>query len=237
MYTMSLCDDNISYLPSFRTYIKNIFEEYSIPFELNCFTNLQDLDKHEKESPSDLLFLDILLLNENGMEYAKKLRKSGNDVSIIFITTSRDYAIDSFDVMPIYYLLKPINPDKLKTAVLRALSVKNVAITFDSSQSSVIVDADSLLYMEVFNHTIIIHKTDGTTHSIRGNLSAIEKTLPALFFLRIHRSYIVNLKHVNKLWRYYVELTDGTQLPVARNQFNNIRNRMFEKIHSKSPFL
>ena len=237
MYKISLCDDNTSYLPEFKKHLQKIFEDYSVSYELNCFTTLKDLDRHEKESPSDLLFLDILLINENGMEYAKKLRSNGSNISIIFITTSHDYAIDSYDVMPVYYLLKPIDPEKLKTAVLRALSIQNVTITFESVQNSLVFDADSILYLEVFNHTIVIHTKDGNSNNIRGNLSDIEKALPPLFFHRIHRSYIVNLKHIRRIWRYFVELTDGTELPVARNQFNTIRNRLFEKIHAKSPFL
>jgi two-component system response regulator LytT len=237
VYRIGICDDDQEFMEEFKEQVEEFFENRSISCELCCYSSLEKLAQAQKREAFDLLVLDILLDGENGMEYARKLRREGNSVKLIFVTFYEEYAVDSYDVFPMYYLIKPLDHEKLKKALLRALSAGSCTLAFETAKKTLLVDSDSIYYMEIYNHSILIHKTDGTVEKVSGNLNNVENRLPDLLFVRIHRSYLVNLKYIQKIHHYYVVLPGGVQLPVARNRFGAIRSTVLEKLYEKSLFL
>ena len=237
MYRIALCDDDMVFAAQFKQQLQAFFKNYMIVYEFTSFNSVELLMKADEKQPFDIMFLDILMDGENGIEFAKKLRSKNRNVNIIFVSSCRDYAIDSFDVLPLYYLLKPIDPDKLKTALLRALSTRNYTVSFTTPHNTLVLDTDKVYYIEVFNHTIVIHKTDGTIEKINGNLCDLEDKFPPLVFARIHRSYLVNIKYIEGIHHYYVQLPDNIELPIARNRFSEIQTMLLDRMQKKSLFL
>lgn len=234
MYRIALCDDDLEFSNNFIKQVNIFFADYSIAYEILSFPSLDALEEANQKEPFDLFFLDIFLKKECGMDYAKKLYKAGCRANIIFITSSPDYAVDSFEVAPLYYLVKPLQEQKLKAALLRALSAGSHMLTLYSSQNTFLIPSDDILYMEVFNHSILIHRTNKTTEEIHGSLNNIEQRLPPLLFSRIHRSYLVNIRYIESIQRYHVLLSDNTRLPVSRNRFTQIQALLLNDLYEKS---
>jgi DNA-binding LytR/AlgR family response regulator len=167
---------------------------------------------------ADLLFLDIQMPEFSGVELSRMLK---SDVKIIFTTAFQQYAIDGFKVDAIDYLLKPFSYDEFLKAALKAQEIiqmksitgyknKSVSAIFVKSEYKLLkVELEKILYIEGFKDYIKIHMSDSEKPILTlMSLKAIEEKLPAERFMRIHRSYIVNLGQIQALERSQVLIGD-----------------------------
>jgi len=180
------------------------------------------------ENKTDLLFLDINMPEISGINFARSL---SNPPAIIFTTAYREFAAEGFELQAIDYLVKPIPFDRFLKAVnhyfkLHGKSAEMTAAeTREKPEEEFILLKDSKKTHKVFLSDIKYIESDGDyirfyLHNrkimVRGSLSSMEVSLPPSLFLRIHNSYIINLKKVNALTLYSVEI-DGTELPISRS--------------------
>jgi DNA-binding LytR/AlgR family response regulator len=180
------------------------------------------------ENKTDLLFLDINMPEISGISFARSL---SNPPAIIFTTAYREYAADGFELQAIDYLVKPIPFDRFLKAVnhyfkLHSRSVEMTTVeTRGRPEEEFILLKDSKKTHKVFLCDIKYIESDGDyirfylqnrKIMVRGSLSSMEVTLPSALFLRIHNSYIINLRKVNAITLYSVEI-DGTELPISRS--------------------
>ncbi|MFB9080349.1 LytR/AlgR family response regulator transcription factor [Flavobacterium procerum] len=171
----------------------------------------------------DLMFLDIKMPQITGIDFLKTLR---NPPAVIFTTAYREYALESYDLDIVDYLLKPITFDRFFKATDRYLRinapVNNKIIT--PSQEDFIyikngpkfnkISVDSILYIESVKDYIIVHQKDGIKLNAKYKISDIEIELQSKNFLRIHRSFIINLKNITAFTAYDVEI--GTiEIPIG----------------------
>jgi len=196
------------------------------------------------ELKPDLLFLDIQMPKLNGFEVLELI---GTDRAIVFVTAYDEYAIRAFDVHAVDYLLKPFNTERFETALERAkrrLGGKLPAPT-ELAQSARppaqyvervvvkdgtrvhIIPVTKLDYAEAQDDYVAL-ATEGKLHLKQQTISSLESVLDPTRFLRIHRSYIVNLERVTKIEPYskdnhVVVLHNGAQLPVSRSGYARLR--------------
>ncbi len=153
----------------------------------------------------DLIFLDINMPEISGISFAKSINK---DVKIIFTTAYRDFAVEGFELQAVDYLMKPISFDRLLKAVNNYFNIHtdNTSIEIKDSETNdfmfvradrrmIKIDFESIIYIESYSDYIKIHLSNKTIVT-RETISAIEAKLPSKRFLRIHRSYIIALKHI-----------------------------------------
>lgn len=100
------------------------------------------------------------------------------------------------------------------------------AVTLRSGGQTIRLPAGSIVYAEVFGHELHVHTDSGQTHCGRGRLSALEAQLAGCGFLRCHRSYLVQLRHVRSLRRYRITLADGAELPVSKQNYLAIQREL-----------
>ena len=180
------------------------------------------------ENKIDLLFLDINMPEINGINFARSL---SNPPAIIFTTAYREFAADGFELQAIDYLVKPIPFDRFLKAVNRYFKVHSKSVGMTTSETigrpeeEFILLKDSKKTHKVYLSDIKYIESDGDyirfylqgrKIMVRGSLSSMEVTLPPRLFLRIHNSYMINLKKVNAITLYSVEI-DGTELPISRS--------------------
>lgn len=156
---------------------------------------------------ADLIFLDIEMPGINGIEFAKKLP---GETMVVFTTAYTDYAVEGFDVDALDYLVKPIDPGRFNKAVDRALAYKSIvdeanADITDDQADYIIVKADrkylririqEILFVEGLKDYVIIHLTDKKVVT-RMTVKAMEDTLPKHGFIRVNKSYIVNMEKID----------------------------------------
>ena len=192
----------------------------------------------KKGAPYDLVFLDIMFKDENGIDYAKQLRSRNYKFDIIFITTCKEYAVESFDASPLYYIVKPVKQEKLSVALERFLEKNKPSyICFNSLGGTIKIKLSDILYFEIYGHRVVIHKIDGTQSDIRGTLKDIETQLPPAMFIRPHRSYLVNTAFINEIAHYNVKISNGELIPVSRSLYNKIQLEFVDYLAKKELFI
>jgi two-component system LytT family response regulator len=197
------------------------------------------------ELKPDLVFLDIQMPKLDGFEVLELI---GTERAIIFVTAYDEYAIRAFDIHAVDYLLKPFGAERFEIALQRArqrLGGKLPSPTELSSSARppsqplerivvrdgtrvFIIPVAKLDYAEAQDDYVAL-ATGGKKHLKQQTISSLESALDSSRFLRIHRSYIVNLERVTKVEPYskdnhVVVLSDGTQLPVSRSGYARLRD-------------
>jgi len=193
------------------------------------------------ENKTDLLFLDINMPEINGINFARSL---SNPPAIIFTTAYREFAADGFELQAIDYLVKPIPFDRFLKAVnhyfkLHSKSAeRTTAETREKPEEAFILLKDSKKTHKIYLGDIKYIESDGDyirfylnsrKLMVRGSLSSMEVTLPPTLFLRIHNSYIINMKKINAITLYSVEI-DGTELPISRSH----KEKVFKILNMKT---
>ena len=174
-------------------------------------------------------------LDSRTIRLAATLRNSGYEHDIIFMSTTDDFAVASFDVAPLYYLLKPVDQEKLDTALDRFLD-RNTAHTLrlNTARGVLLVRLADVAFFEIYAHEIVIHKTDRAKDSCVGTLKQLEALLPPQGFIRPHRSYLVNLDHVHKIVRYQIFLSSGEVVPVSKNLYQQVQQAFIDHADRRS---
>jgi two-component system LytT family response regulator len=192
------------------------------------------------ESKPDLLFLDIQMPKLNGFEV---LELTGTDMAIVFTTAYDEYALKAFEVHAIDYLLKPFGSQRFEAALQTAKQRIGGKITPISELAQAtrpagefadrivvrdgakvtIIPAAKIDYIEAQDDYVAI-ATEGRKHLKQQTIGSLEAALDPRVFLRIHRSYILNVEQMSKIEPYSKDskvavLKDGTQLPISRNGY------------------
>ena len=173
----------------------------------------------------NLIFLDINMPEISGISFAKSINK---DVKIIFTTAYRDFAVEGFELQAIDYLMKPISFERLLKAVNTYYDVyasnetttttkvdPNDFMFVRADRRMIKIDFESIIYIESYSDYIKIHLANETIVT-RETISAIEAKLPNKRFLRIHRSYIIALKHITSFTNEEITINNAA-LTISRS--------------------
>ena len=176
----------------------------------------------------DILFLDIQMSGRNGMEIAKELRKKDKNEILIFVTAVEEYVFQAFDVGAFHYIVKPIDDAKFTDVLHRAMDEWNLKSSNTKAKESeeryLMINSggvhtkvifNDIVYAEVFNRKIVIHKLDDTIEYY-GKMSDLESLAGDSFF-RPHRAYLINFKYVEKYDATTIHLERGTALMAKQN--------------------
>lgn len=178
----------------------------------------------------DLLFADIELKGagkETGISICEKLRASGFNNEILFLTAFKEYVFEGYGVKAFNYLVKPVTDEKLSVCMERFLEfhTKNYYILQDRS-NLIQLNFKDIMYITKEGNNALIHTQNGT-HYERISLSEITDKLTHTF-IQCHKSTIVNILHINYLSRAEISLTDGTKITVGRNHLTQVRNALLD---------
>ena len=175
-----------------------------------------------------MLLLDVEMGAMDGVTLAKQIRPGNKEVQIIFITGYMDYILDGYEVEALHYLLKPISSENLFPVLDRAVSrlaENEKVLLVRHNDESVRIPFYEIRYLEVMGNYVTSY-ADGE-YKVKATLSYFEKELDGLF-LRIGRSYIVNLKCVRKVSKGELTLRDGTVLLLPRGADKVVNKAIIE---------
>lgn len=158
-----------------------------------------------QEHPCDVMFLDINMPDANGLKLAGALQTLHFPPAVVFVSAYSEYAIDAFEVKAVDYLLKPVEMDRLKRAIETAEKAvaaqnrqqKNKQIACERAGKKVMVSTTDIKYCIARDDYAYVETTSGKYFS-PASLSSIEKQLDGYGFMRIHRSYLVNLEFIDE---------------------------------------
>lgn len=222
MVTIYLCDDNQQMRDKYSSLIYRFAYENRIAITLSIFESGEELMFHLYDDPNqvEIIYLDVLMGELNGMEAAKQLRQLGCKAEIIFITTCEDYVYEAFDTSPMQYLIKDSTSDeRFEEIFLRAVSLtmeKNTKMfVCESSNVRKVIPIKDISYFEIWKRLIRVHDQGGEIFEYYGTMEQLEQQMVNKDFVRVHRSYMVNLQYIGKFQRSNLFLKTGDVIPIG----------------------
>ena len=211
--------------PLARIGMERLIRQYSQLNLLGSFKNTAGIADFLKKNEVHLLFLDIEMPGVNGLEFARSLSEQ---TLVIFTTAYSQYALDSYEVDALDYLVKPITPERFKKAVTKAESYHQLltqqktdfeatdtqCISIRANRRNYRIAHSDILYIEALKDYVIIHTfTDKYITWI--NLKNIHSQLPSALFVRVNKSCVVNVQHISSYTHQFVCIGE-TEIPIGR---------------------
>lgn len=228
---IALCDDNADDIAAIRTYAERFAGEYDdYPMRLSEFTLARDLLEHIGSSGGfDLYLLDVLMPEMSGIQLAEIIRSRGEHSEIVFLTCSRDYAVDAFSVYASGYLIKPLQKENFDKTVLHAVKnlvqKKHETLAVKTKDGLLRIPLHKIVLIESFNHVREITLTDGRILETPSTLSEMFKQLEGREnFYMPHRAYIANLDNSVGIVRYDLLMLGSRRIPIPKNQYVAVRD-------------
>ena len=190
----------------------------------------------------DLVFLDIYLPGEDGVEIARRLQKISPDTGIAFVTTSREHAVEAFSLDALHYLVKPVRGEDVVEVFRRLNQLRTrqrSSITFSVNAQRHTVFLDQICLLENDNHAVNVSLSDGRRLKVWMTFGELEQKLDESF-LKINRGIIVNMDYIAQMGIDVCILQDGSRMPIAVRQSTSIRaaydDYVFEKLSRREGF-
>ena len=214
---VGVVDDDVKSLELLKGYLIKYQQQRGITFEIATYPSGDALLK-EYKATYDILIFDIQMPGTNGIDTAKTIRKVDKNATILFITNMAQYALQGYEVEAVDYIIKPITYSdfamKFAKVVRRTLQKEDVYVTIDTQEGLKKIAVKDIFYMEVLGHYIYFHTLGGKLE-VRGSMKDVEAQYSLYNFVRVHKSFIVNIRHVTE-----VNVTDlvvnGDNLPLGR---------------------
>lgn len=174
----------------------------------------------------DLVFLDIYMGNENGVDTAQALRRFDTDCMLVFTTTSTDHALDGFRVRALHYLVKPCTEADLSALldeIVKRLPSEDRYIEINATGGPVRLRFGEILYAAHYQHRIHIYRTNGQETVTRQTFRDFSSALADKRFFLCSRGVIVNLEHAEDFDGADFILKNGKRVPVSRDLAKSAR--------------
>lgn len=234
MIKIAICDDDLDDLKNIVILINQYCTEKFSDISCTAYQSpLELLSVIEKGEKYDIIFLDVLMPGENGIETAREIRNIDNNVKIIFLTSSPEFAVTSYTVKAFYYQLKPVWKENffrlMEQVRLELNSEKESGLLVKCKNGIARIAFKELEYCEVIGKSIYFHMANGSEKECCGSLKDISKELlsqPA--FIQPHRSYIINMDFIQSLSYKCIELACLQQIPIPRGKYNEIKSAFME---------
>lgn len=232
MINVAICDDDIEELKMISTFVSKDIEGLDIAFKITSFNEGQDLIEHMSFSKEnfDIIFLDVYMKASHGIDIARKVREFDKQCKIIFITSSKEHAIDSYEVRAIYYILKPINEEKLSTAIKMAieeLDQENKQIVIVNQKGSYRIFYKNILYAESKARIVNIYLKSGEVITFYSKLEDFFQRLQDERFLKSHKSFIVNMDYILKIEDNRIFIVNDKNIPISSANMAVIKEMYF----------
>ena len=227
-YRMAICDDISEALDTAENMARDWANLRGFELEIDRFSSAPDFFADYENGHYDILLLDIEMGAVNGVELARRVRRGDHDAQIIFLTGYTDYIADGYDVEALNYLLKPVDRAKLFGVLDRAadrLRRQETVITLPEQDALVRLPVHRIVWAEAERNYVVIHADE--VHTVRMTLGELEKSLDEYFF-RTGRSFIVNLKHVQRVTRTDVVMDTGDTLPLPRGMYDPLNRAIIK---------
>ncbi|MEA4895056.1 MAG: LytTR family DNA-binding domain-containing protein [Oscillospiraceae bacterium] len=235
MTNVLLCDDDSGALNKYARLITEIADKNHIEVMISTFFGGEELLSYlmDSHNSADIIYLDIRLGNVNGIDVAKMLRTQGCKADIVFLTGSESYVYDAFDIAPVQYLLKDRTTEsKFEQVFLRAVSLASQRMRdmfiFESGGVSKMIPISEISFFEVWKRIVAVHYGGGETVKFYQTLERLQEELKDKDFIRIHRSYIINLLYIARFDKQSVFLKTGESLPIGGTYAKLVRQAFSE---------
>lgn len=236
---VAVCDDDnldrTIVCKTVETYLRN----HGLDGKIFSFDSAEKLYSalEGKKLKFDIVLMDIILGDMDGLSCARLIRRQDKLARIIFLTSSADYVYDGYEVNATAYLLKPVGAEKLaavldKTiAQIEDVAKESLAITSGGMTRKILLE--DILYAESQKNRVIIVLTHGERLAVYSSLDSFEQEHRSEMLIRSHKSYIVNFIYIEQYAGEKFVLRDGTVIPISRIYKDRAKESFFTLLHKQ----
>lgn len=230
MIQIAICEDKKEDL----AHLRSMLCQMKILCELTEYTSAEPLllDMETGRKKFDIFLIDIYLPGQNGVEAARRIREMDEKAVLIFLTVSEDFYREAFDLYAFQYLIKPVRFDELAEVLTKAaerISAPEEILNVTFRGQSVVLRHADILYIDSSNHVLRFHMRDGQEYTSYGRLDEMQTKLASKLFVRCHKSFIVNLIHVDRMSREGFTI-GGTLIPISRTYAADARDGYHKRL-------
>ncbi len=236
MLKIAICDDLKEDCERVYGFVQNYLKEKSIPAEVRTFQHPDSMIEDCEKFRAQIYILDIMMPMVTGIEAARELRWNQPDAQIVFASSEKGFALESFAVNPLNYILKPVQQDSINSTLDLAISrVKEewqqfIVVKIKSGYATLKID--EIMYIDYCNHVVTYHMYSGeaiSTATMRiGFVPYMEENHKGKEFVRCHESIYVNVSAIDKLSKTEITLRSRVVIPVSKKRYEEVADRYME---------
>ena len=220
MYKIAICDDNSTHIDYVCEMVKNLLDIRQTPHQLDTFLSAKALKSALLSDDYQVVICDVALDNSNGIDLLKDLKQDLPQLQVIFISGFLEYNPEAYVVEHLYFLLKPINEERLALALNKAFAeiakMQSTQLSVTANRRNVIVKFDEIFFFERVMRTYEIH-TNGAKLVTYSKTDELQKRLDFRFLI-CHKSYIINMDKVKSFDSKCFIMQNGTQIPISQSK-------------------
>ena len=227
MLRIAICDDEKYDRDRIQALLLEYLETHNLNASIDLFSSGKEfLSERDNLVKYDIVFLDINMEEIDGIQTAQEMRSFQSDTCIVLLTAFINYVLEGYKVGAVRYIMKDALDVQIKEcmdAIIQKMQFRE--ITFPFLEGDRTLYTDNILYVESRKHKCIFScmERENVTYQLYGKLDQIEIKLERYGFLRIHKSFLVNMKHVKRISNYIAVMDSGDEFPVSRLRFTKAR--------------
>ena len=224
---IAICDDDPVFTEIDRRELLHFFDEKQMECRISTFQNSSELEAYMSEHPLDLVFMDIVLEEESGIDAAARIEKLQPDCMLAYCTNYLEYATEVYETRHCYYLLKENFAEKLPNViriVLKENEAEKQKICVKSNSTRRVIYLENIMYAERNGKKTILHLNDGALVEIGEKISELAEMLDSPEFVRCHNSFIISMTRMKKYSRQKIERENGAEIPISRPYINIVKD-------------
>jgi DNA-binding LytR/AlgR family response regulator len=227
MLKIAICDDDVQELSGISGLLRQYRTEKNTIIKCDAFSAAFEMLESMKRQDYDIVILDVMMPGLSGLDAAHEIRSFDPSVKIIFLTSSPEFAVESYSVNAYYYLLKPSAAVKLFPLLDRIIIEKDRSeetLSIMQSSSIIKLSIGKIEFLEVQGKKLIFHFCDRSIKEIRGSISEFEdKLLCRDNFIKVHRSFIVNMEYIQSFGTRELITYTGKTVLISRLLLNQMK--------------
>lgn len=231
MIKIAICDDENIFVDKYIKIINSIKKNRNYNIEISTFNSGEELINHIfiNEVKFDLIFLDIIMKEINGIETARKIKEIDELTEIVLLTSSKEYALDAYDVKVLNYIIKDSQnlESKIDEAIKHCYSKTNDYIIINNKSTIEKIEISKIVYIESNKRKLSIITTN-SKYEIYEKLDNIYNKIENYGFIKTHKSYIINMNFIQRIEPKEIITTKGEIIPISRGNINAIKEKFMK---------
>lgn len=228
MLRIAICDDEPEQIVLLKNHIIRILFRLDMDADIFEFTSGDALLKNSGAGQGfEVIFLDIKMKDNNGIETAKQIHEQDRKALVIFVTGRTEYMQMGYEARAFRYILKPASEPTIEEVIRQALKEIQLSergcFRFKEKGGETRVDINDIIYFEAQNHRLNVICAKAV-HSFYGRISDIEKQLSGKGFVRCQKGFLVNAVHIRRIGKTGILLDNGSMLPVSSNYLRQTKD-------------
>ncbi len=224
MKRIAFCDDDRAFLSYAADLVEDRFDQLHFPVEVDTYTDPVIFLEHISEEPVDAVFLDMVMPSLDGLLVGQAIRDRirSRMIPVIFLSSHDSLVYKALKVQPLRFIRKNHFQEEIDEAIAAVIALFRESdadtIAIRTERKSVLLRINEIVYIESLQKRQVIHMLDGKAYETRITLADLEESLSEHYYVRPHKSYLVNASHIVVINTDDLVLRGGVSIPMSRHR-------------------